>query len=143
MGAAALRRPPAPLRRPPAPQRAVALAANGAARQPPVVAAAAPPRAGKALAKPPWNEVLQRLRPHFMERRGTQMASVPMLLALLKVPRSKRQNLARDLARWKNMRNWTVSQVDQCKRKGPTRKPGGSGEAVAMQDVLQILYVKY
>ena len=137
-GMATLRRP-----QPLQPSIAVAAKALPAAKAAPAAKATPAPRPGNALAKLPWDRVLQELRPHFIERRGTQMASVPMLLALLKVPRSKKQNLARDLARWKKIHGWTITQIDQCKRKGPSRKPGGSAEAVATQEVLRILYGKY
>ena len=71
------------------------------------------------------------------------MCSVPTLLTLLKVPKSKKSNLGRDLATWKRIHGWTVNDLDACKRKGIDRVPGGTPEAVATKAVLEVLYSKY
>ena len=46
--------------------------------------------------KLPWNVVYAKLRPYFMDRRGTRMASVPQMLTIMKVPKGRKQNLHRD-----------------------------------------------
>ena len=96
-----------------------------------------------ATVKPPWAEVCEKLRPHFFLRRGSQMASVPLLLSLCRVSKSKKANLARDLEKWKQKYHWTQNDVDNSKRKGVGRKAGGSEETVATRAVLEILYQKY
>ena len=100
--------------------------------------ASQPVRAAKP-AKALWEEVLQKMKPHFKELRGVQMASVPVLLQVLKVDRSKKQHLCRDLARWKSMHRWTQDDLYESKRKGLNRKAGGSSEAVATEQVLRII----
>lgn len=93
--------------------------------------------------KPSWDEVHAKLRPYFMDRRGARMASVPQMLTFMKVPKGKKQNLHRDLERWRSHYHWTVSDLDASKRQGPNRKAGGSPEAVATKEVLQVIYTKF
>ena len=120
----------------------------------PVLLAPAPTAKAKAVALPrgraaalprkkSWNEIYDKLKGHFFERRGVRMCSVPMLLNALEVPKSKKTNLGRDLATWKRIHGWTVHDVDSCKRKGIDRVPGGTPEFVATKAVLEVLYNKY
>ena len=93
--------------------------------------------------KLPWNVVYAKLRPYFMDRRGTRMASVPQMLTIMKVPKGRKQNLHRDLGRWRSQYHWTAYDLDASKRQGPDRKAGGSPGAVATKEVLQVTYTKY
>ena len=120
---------------------AAAPAVGAVGRVAPVVA---PLRAAPvATSKPPWAEVYAKLKPNFAMRRGSLMASVPLMLTIMKVSKSKRQNLHRDLQKWKTLHNWNQSQLDACKRKGPDRVPGGRSESVATKETLQVIYGKY
>ena len=71
------------------------------------------------------------------------MASVPLMLTFMGAHKSKKQNLRRDLERWKREHNWTHNNLDACKRKGPDRKSGGKSEAVATKETLETIYSKY
>ena len=71
------------------------------------------------------------------------MASVPLLLSLCKVSKSKKINLARDLEKWKRIYHWTRNDVDSSKRTGVDRKPGGSPETIATKAVLEVLHSRY